>query len=315
MNESRQQLRNRLELLEDIRCWLLDRIDGSEETKGDDGLISDFIRKLDALSSEMGTIPSAPAAATPITDAIVRVMQAGWLSLGSSAPGAIRPLVELLEVFERENADLKQRLLPQFQGRTQRAEHERDAMLEQLIAARSATAAPVAWMYEESGERMFGHPDGYRPLGAVPLYAGSLPVEERRTPWIKVEDRLPGDEDSSGGRVLCYAPHNDLMYALEPEELRDQVNFAKSACIWKYWQRMPCAPGMKGEPDRPDWAQQLPGAEIFDRAARYEYIRTLNPRKFAALYNEALMGVHQLDDLVDRYRDASRPSPTTKEQP
>lgn len=38
--------------------------------------------------------------------------------------------------------------------------------------------------------------------------------------------------------------------------------------------------------------------------ARYEYIRTLNPRKFSALYNEALMGVHQFDDLVDRYRDA-----------
>ena len=49
--------------------------------------------------------------------------------------------------------------------------------------------------------------------------------------------------------------------------------------------------------------------------ARYDYLRTLNPRKFAALYNEALMGVHQFDDLVDRYRDASRPSPTTKEQP
>ena len=49
--------------------------------------------------------------------------------------------------------------------------------------------------------------------------------------------------------------------------------------------------------------------------ARYEYLRTLNPRKFSALYNEALMGVHQFDDLVDRYRDASQPSPTTKEQP
>ena len=71
-------------------------------------------------------------------------------------------------------------------------------------------------------------------------------------------------------------------------------------------------------PDRPDWAQQLPGAEMFDRietgAARYEYLRTLNSRKFAALYNEALMGVHQFDDLVDRYRDASQPSPTTREQ-
>ena len=184
-----------MDKLEDLREWLLDRIDGGEEMRGEDGLISDFIRQIDALPSEMGTIPSDPAAATPITDAIVRVMQAGWLSLGSSAPGAIRPLVEALEVFERENADLKQRLLPQFAGRAQRAEHERDALLEQLIAARSA-------------------------------------------------------------------------------------------------------------PSRPDWAQQLPGAEIFDRAARYEYLRTLNPRKFAALYNEALMGVHQFDDLVDRYRDA-----------
>ena len=95
-------------------------------------------------------------------------------------------------------------------------------------AAPSATAAP-----------------GTEPRGCPTPGACSCPavrVEERRTPWIKVEDRLPGDEDSSGGRVLCYAPHNDLMYALEPEELRDQVNFAKSACIWKYWQRMPCAP-------------------------------------------------------------------------
>jgi len=40
--------------------------------------------------------------------------------------------------------------------------------------------------------------------------------------------------------------------------------------------------------------------------ARYEYIRTLNPRKFSALYNDAMMGVHQFDDLVDRYRDAGQ---------
>jgi len=132
--------------LYELREWLLDRIDGGEEMRGEDGLVSNFICQIDAATAEL--------------------------------------------------ADLKQRLLPQFQGRAQRAEHERDALLEQLIAARSATAAT----------------------------------------------------------------------------------------------------------DRPDWAQQLPGAEIFDRAARYEYIRTLNPRKFAALYNEALMGVHQFDDLVDRYR-------------
>lgn len=78
---------------------------------------------------------------TPVTDAVVKMMEAGWLSLGSSAPGAVRPLIEMLEVFERENADLKQRLLPQFQGRAQRADHERDAMLEELIELRRQLAA------------------------------------------------------------------------------------------------------------------------------------------------------------------------------
>ena len=80
---------------------------------------------------------------TPITDALVLVMQAGWLSLGSSAPGAVRPLIELLEVFERENADLKQRLLPQYLGRAQRAEHERDALLEQLMVAEKRVADQI----------------------------------------------------------------------------------------------------------------------------------------------------------------------------
>jgi len=37
--------------------------------------------------------------------------------------------------------------------------------------------------------------------------------------------------------------------------------------------------------------------------ARYEYVRKLNPREFAALYDEALHG-DRFDDLVDRYRDA-----------
>ena len=122
--------------LEDLREWLTAKIDGGEEMRGEDSLISHFINQIDALPSEMGTIP---AAETPITQALVSMLEAGWLSLGSSAPGAVKPLVEALEVFERENADLKQRLLPQFQGRAQRAEHERDALLEELIALRSPT--------------------------------------------------------------------------------------------------------------------------------------------------------------------------------
>ena len=132
--------------LEDLREWLTAKIDGSEETRGDDSLISHFINQIDALpSSEMGTIPDAE---TPITQALVLMLEAGWLSLGSSAPGAVRPLVEALEVFERENADLKQRLLPQYLGRAERAEKarqmavvERDEMLEQLLVAEKRVAA------------------------------------------------------------------------------------------------------------------------------------------------------------------------------
>lgn len=76
--------------LYELREWLVSKIDGSEETRGEDSLVSHFINQIDAATAEL--------------------------------------------------ADLKQRLLPQFQGRTQRAEHERDALLEQLIEARSATA-------------------------------------------------------------------------------------------------------------------------------------------------------------------------------
>ena len=76
--------------LADLRDWLLDRIDGGEEMRGEDGLVSDFIRQIDAQDAEL--------------------------------------------------ADLKQRLLPQFQGRAQRAEHERDGMLEKLIVHQTTIA-------------------------------------------------------------------------------------------------------------------------------------------------------------------------------
>jgi hypothetical protein len=147
--------------------------------------------------------------------------------------------------LERELIDLKQRLLPQYLGRAQRAEHERDALLEQLIAARSATAAPVAWMYEEADYKE---------------------TDVRGRGWHPVMGKYePQDRGMVRNVVALYA-------AAPPVEV-----------------------------GAPDWAQQLPGAEIFDRAARYEYIRTLNPRQFAALYDDALAD-ERFDDLVDRYR-------------
>lgn len=157
--------------LDDLREWLVSKIDGSEETRSEDSLISGFIRQIDALPSGIAEPRGCPT------------------------PGACSAVDEL--------ADLKQRLLPQFQGRAQRAEHERDAgmivyqttianlhdVIDGMRNAPSATTAPVAWMYEENGERMFGHPDGYRPKDAVPLYAGALPVEVAPTGSVAKESK------------------------------------------------------------------------------------------------------------------------------
>ena len=184
--------------LEDLREWLLDRIDGGEEMRGEDGLVSDFIRQIDAATAEL--------------------------------------------------ADLKQRLLPQFQGRAQRAEHERDALLEQLIEARSATE-----------ETAIGH--------ARYEYLRTLNPRE------------------------FAALYNEALHGTA-DNFDDLVDRRR----------------MKGEPDRPDWAQQLPGAEIFDRAARgdhgYDRTASLSAGRYVCTCGGACSRP-----------DASQPSPTTKEQP
>ena len=42
--------------LEDLREWLTDRIDGSEETRGEDSLISHFINQIDALDDQVRSL-------------------------------------------------------------------------------------------------------------------------------------------------------------------------------------------------------------------------------------------------------------------
>jgi hypothetical protein len=238
-------------LLEDIRCWLLDRIDGSEETKGDDGLISDFIRKLDALSSDMGTIPDAERK---------KVMDAHLAATveprGCPTPGSCSAVEEL--------ADLKQRLLPQFQGRAERAESHLAAAETQLQEAwrqvaqtmdapRSATAAPSVWtcVYNGLVEKPCKVCDcemkGYAPQAA--------PVEE-------------------------VAISRDLWLFLKGESTLDGFWFGEYP-IGKphYWWRS----YMKREPDRPDWARQLPGAELYDRDHGYDRTASLNAGKYVCL--------------------------------
>jgi len=274
--------------LEDIRCWLLEQIDGGEEVKGHDSMLSTYINTIDnalaALSSEKG------ATVEP---------------RGCPTPGACSAVAEI--------ADLKQRLLPQFQGRAQRAEHERDALLEELIAARSSMqqAYGCLWRYVGASNPMF--------LQARKVLLARL-TNEQQAIGIRYANEVFGP--TTEHEIL----HSDCSHDAAPSataatdaEVDEFVRVARTFSdehfqnslvaelrrVYRALFALQDAPPVEvAEPDRPDWARQLPGAELYDRAARYEYIRTLNPRKFSALYNEAMVGVHQFDDLVDRYRDA-----------
>ena len=96
--------------LEELREWLTAKIDGGEEMRGEDSLISHFINQIDAATAEL--------------------------------------------------ADLKQRLLPQYIGRAERAQrerqmisHERDSLLEKLRAATSMPCAPSATAVDHGYDR------------------------------------------------------------------------------------------------------------------------------------------------------------------
>lgn len=203
--------------LEDIRCWLLEQIDGGEEVKGHDSMLSTYINTIDAalaaLPSEMGAIGLEPR--------------------GCPTPGACSAVEEL--------ADLKQRLLPQFQGRAQRAEHERDEMLEKLIAARSAMqqAYGCLWRYTGSSNPMF-----------LQARKGLLA-------------RLTKEQQASGIR---YA--NELFgHTTEHEILHSDCSHD-------------AAPSATAATDRPDWARQLPGAELYDRDHGYDRSASLNEGRY-----------------------------------
>ena len=127
--------------LADLRDWLMSRIDGSEETRGEDSLISDFIRQIDALPSEIEEPRGCPT------------------------PGACSAVAEQTRL-------------------RQMAEHERDGMLEQLIAAQSATAAPVAWMADDgrivsAATKETSMPRAAKVSFTIPLYTHSASSQEQ----------------------------------------------------------------------------------------------------------------------------------------
>ena len=84
----------------------------------------------------MGTIPTAEREKVMEAHRLVATVE----PRGCPTPGSCSAVEEL--------ADLKQRILPQFAGRAQRAEHERDALLEKLIAAQKVISGMTAGVSE-----------------------------------------------------------------------------------------------------------------------------------------------------------------------
>jgi hypothetical protein len=195
------------------------------------------------------------------------------------------------------------------------AEHEKDGMLEKLTAAiRDKLAAQTAAVNAE--QDAIAAEDKLAALSATGAtdaevdefvrvartfsdehYQNALVAELRRVYHaLALRDAAPVEE---------VAISRDLWLFLKGEAPLDGFWFGEYP-IGKphYWWRS----YMKGKPDRPDWARQLPGAELYDRAARYEYLRTLNPMEFAALFDEALHGTNDnFDDLVDRDMKGEKP--------
>jgi hypothetical protein len=167
-------------------------------------------------------------------------------------------MLELARQLERELIDIKGRLLPQFQGRADRAEKE-NADLRGQLAARSATAAMVSVPRE--------------PTKAM-RNAGAIAIQHNGGEGVL--DALVTDAVAAYKAMLSAAPVENKGTAAPVEEaatwqdqalahlgaVRDSIDPYSVTAIQVFIN----GSRMKGEPERPDWAQQLPGAEIFDRS-------------------------------------------------
>ena len=118
--------------LADLRDWLMDRIDGGEEMRGEDGLVSDFIRQIDALNDQVRSLTrpktiaewQAAKAPTPASKTQQKRFAAQSEPRGCPTPGACSAVTAVAEQTRLR----------------QMAEHERDSLLEQLIVAEKRVA-------------------------------------------------------------------------------------------------------------------------------------------------------------------------------
>jgi len=224
--------------------------------KGHDSMLSTYINTIDAA---LAALPSETVATVE--------------PRGCPTPGSCSAVAEI--------ADLKQRLLPQANGRAERAEKtrqmavaERDEMLEKLIAARSAMqqAYGCLWRYTGSSNPMF--------LQARKVLLARL-TKEQQASGIRYANELFGPtteheilhSDCSHDAARSATAATDLDEFVRVARTFSDEHFQTSLVaelrrVYRALALQDAPPVEVAEPDRPDWARQLPGAEIFDRAAR-----------------------------------------------
>ena len=126
--------------LADLREWLLSKLSDSVEIGGDDELILGFIHKLDALDDQVRSLTrpktiaewQAAKAPTPASKTQAKRFAAQMEPRGCPTPGACSAVTAVAEQTRLR----------------QMAEHERDAMLEELIAARKVISEMTAGVSE-----------------------------------------------------------------------------------------------------------------------------------------------------------------------
>jgi hypothetical protein len=103
--------------------------------------------------------------------------------------------------------------------------------MEDLKEAEKALAPgePVAWMYFDSdGDAIFGHPNGYRPSDAVPVYAAPQPQ-----PPCKTDPRAPHgflrNESHNADRYVCECE----FWEPEGKPTSQDYFFRKSVIDWE----------------------------------------------------------------------------------
>lgn len=86
-----------------------------------------------------------------------------------------------------------------------------EALRTAIQQAEAKTDEPVAWLYIEDGEVMFGHPNGYRPPDARPLVFGDthpapgVPDDVVRDAIATVREQYRGTDWGKAAECICDA--------------------------------------------------------------------------------------------------------------